>query len=165
MPLQPTPKRHAWSVTLLSAVLTCALLLSFAGAARAQDANPAATIRFVNAISGGGPVDVMLDGNPIAQGLAFGTATEYASLPAGDHGIQVMQAGQAQGQPLVDQKVTLDGGAAYNFLIGSQNNQFQAQLLQVNLDAVNVGQARYQIIQASPDLGNVNLQLGDTGGN
>src|SRR4051812_38874361 len=85
MAQRPLSRRHTWSAALFSAVLTCVLMLSFSGAAHAQSTNPAATIRFVNAISGGGPVDVILDGSPIAQGLAFGMATEYASLPAGDH--------------------------------------------------------------------------------
>jgi len=154
----------------LAGLLTLALILPLCGVAlttvgtSAQNANPAATLRFVNAIAGGGPVDVLLDGSPIAQGLAFGTATEYASVPAGDHGIQVMQAGQDQGQPLTDQKETLDGGAAYNLIIGAQNNQYKAQLLQVNLDSVSVGQARYQFIQAAPDLTNLTLQFGDSSG-
>lgn len=157
--------RQSW----LAVLLVLGLIVGFGGAApnrvAAQNATPAASLRFVNAIAGGGPIDVMLDNTPIAQGLAFGKATEYASVPPGDHGLRVFEAGKDQGQPLIDQKATVEGGAAYNFIVASQNNQFQAQLLQVNLDAVGVGQARYQIVQASPDLGDTSVVLGDTNGN
>jgi hypothetical protein len=157
--------RRQWGIAvLLSVALIGVLGASFATPVAAQSAQPAATIQFVNAIAGGGPVDILLDGNVIAKDLAFGTATNYASLPPGDHGVKVLPAGQDQGQSLIDQTVTADGGGAYDFLIGSQNNQYQAQFLKVDLSAVAVGQARYRIVQAAPDLGDVTIQLGVAGG-
>ena len=151
---------RAWITGLLSVALIATLGLSFAHRATAQGTQASATVRFVHAIVGGPPVDVLLDGEPIAKNLAYGTATEYAPLPAGDHGIKVVQAGQDQSQPLIDKTIMGGSGAAYNFIIGSQNNAYQAQLLSVDLHAIPVGQSRYRIVQASPDLGDVSIGLG-----
>jgi len=150
-----------WIAILLSVALIGAFGAAFPGRSAAQQTQAAGTIRFVHALAGGGPVDVLLDGNPIVKGIAFGTSTEYVSLPPGDHGIKVVQAGQDQSTPYVDQTVTVKSGAAYIFVIGGQTTKIDAQVFSVNLDAVDVGQARYRIIQASSELGDVSVQLGD----
>ena len=159
----PRPQERWLTAALLALGLALLGLVGSPADVSAQGTNPAATIRFVHAFAGGGPIDVILDGAPIAQGLAFGTATAYASLPAGDHGLKVVASGQDQSTPYVDKTITVEGGGAYDVIVGGQPGKLDAALFQVSLDAVAVGQARYRVIQASPDLGNVTVQIGNGG--
>lgn len=141
-----------------------ALLLAMAGpavlspGAAAQEAGTAdATVRFVHALSGGPAVDVMVDGAPVAEGLAFGAATEYAALPSGDHQVQVLPAGETT--PLVDTTVTAEGGKAYIVAVLGTADAPEAQVLDVNLDATTAGQARIRLLNAVPDAGELNVGI------
>ena len=146
---------------LLAMVIAVAGLSVGPRVAAAQEAGQAdATIRFVHALSGGPAVDVMVDGAPVAQGLAFGAATEYAALPAGDHQVQVLPSGQTT--PLIDAAVTAEAGAASIVAVVGTPDAPQAQVLNVNLDATTAGQARIRLLNAVPDAGE--LSVGIAGG-
>ena len=66
--------------------------MGWTGTARAQNDDETktdASIRVVHASPGSPNVDVLVDGQAAVKDLAFGAATEYFSLPDGDHKIQV----------------------------------------------------------------------------
>lgn len=116
------------------------------------------TIRFVHAVPDTPNVDVLLDGQPSVKGLGFGKYTEYATVPPGDHQLQVVPSGQSGAQPLVDQQISLDEGSAYIVTVLGQVGDISAKVNEVNLDALDPGKARVRLIHASPDAGKVDVQ-------
>jgi hypothetical protein len=116
-------------------------------------------MRFVHVYSGGGPVDIYVDNEQIVSQLAFGTATEFATVPSGDRQIQVVAAGEDPGSALIDKTITADSGEFYNVLIGGQDDDLDAREYTVNTDQVGEGQARIRFIPGGPDTGAVDLTL------
>jgi len=127
---------------------------------RAQDSEAAGAVRFVHVYSGGGPIDIYIDDEVVNQGLAFGTATAYASLPNGDRHLQVVVAGADPSSALIDKTITVDAGKAYNVLIGGQQDELDARSNEVNTDQIASGQARLRFIPGEPGSDDVDLQLG-----
>ncbi len=142
-------------VALLVAGLAVGARPAFAqdGAATAPAASPTqtdATVRVVHASPDAPAVNVLVDGQPLAQNLAFGTATEYAPLPVGQHQVQVVPA--TGGAPVLDQTVQAEAGAAYELAAVGLLSDIQLQTYEVNLDAIeNAGQARLRVVHAVPD--------------
>ena len=154
------PRR--WSLLPIRAVLALGLALLVAGLALGAPAALAfqdpqtgvtgvtdPTVRVVHASPDGPPVDVLVDGQPVAQNVAFGSATEYAPLAPGDHQVQVVPTGG--GDPLIDQTVTLQGGTAYILAAVGPAAGLQLQVQQVDLTTIAPGQARLRVIQTVPD--------------
>lgn len=145
---------------LLTVALGALLAVPAAKFAVAQDdASADPTVRFVHVYSGGGPVDVYVDGNLTVQQLAFGTATEYATMPAGDRQIQIVATGEDPSAALIDTTISVEDGSAYNVLIGGQEDQLDARSYEVNIDDIDPGRARIRFVQAAPDTGNVDVEL------
>jgi hypothetical protein len=153
-------RKPAFLPVALSLILATLLASPTVKFALAQgDASPAATVRFVHVYSGGGPVDIYVDNNLAVRQLAFGTATEYATMPDGDRHIQVVATGEDPSAALIDTTISVDNGSAYNILIGGQQDQLDARSYEVNLDDIDPGRARIRFIQAAPDTGNVDIEL------
>jgi hypothetical protein len=147
-------------VIALIALLAAPSRLTFA-----QQATPAVTgvpnptVRFVNASPDAPAVDVSIDGKPIAKGVAFGSASDYASLPPGDHRLQV--APVDGGSPIIDQTITLQGWTPYILAAVGQRANIQLQTYQVDPSETPQGQARVRFINAVT--GGPNLDLGIAG--
>jgi len=154
-------KRRFGSLALAAALLSLlSVVLMPIRFAQAQDSTGTeATMRFVHVYSGGGPIDIYVDDKPLVTQLAFGTATEYASLPRGDRHVQVVAAGQQPDTALVDKTITVDGGNAYEVLIGGQADKLDARSYEVNLDDLDVDQARLRFIEGEPGTTNLDLAL------
>jgi hypothetical protein len=131
--------------------------------ARAQDETETdATVRVVHASPGAPNIDVLVDGQPIVQDLAFGAATEYFALPDGDHKIQVVPTGQTADAALIDSDLNVDAGDAYIFVAMNRLNDIEGKVFDVDLDDLDAGKARVRVIHASPDAGEVDISV--TGG-
>jgi len=121
----------------------------------AQEATPTVagvpdpTIRVVDASPDAPPIDILVDGKPIAQGLTFGTATEYATLSPGDHQIQAVPADG--GAPIIDQSITVGGWAAYILAAVGPMSDLQLQFNEVDVSQTEPGQARLRILNAIAD--------------
>ena len=148
-PLIPT------ALALGLALLVAGLALGAPAALARQDPQagvagvPDPTLRIVHASPDAPAVDVLVDGQPAAQNVAFGSATEYAPLAPGDHQVQVVPTGG--GEPLIDQPVTLAGGTAYVLAVVGPAAGLQLQVQQVDLGTIAPGQARLRVIQTIPD--------------
>src|SRR5579885_3255440 len=57
-----------------------------------------AMVRVVHASPDAGSVDVFVDGTKLLSNFAFGTITNYVSVPAGSHEIKVAPAGRVSGR-------------------------------------------------------------------
>src|SRR5215217_3814837 len=155
-----TKRRIAATLAVLIGIVLSGLVAT--GVVRwasAQDAQADATVRFVHVYSGGGPVDIYVDNEIAVQQLAFGTATEYAAFPEGERQVQVVATGQDPSSALVNTTIDVDAGGAYNALIGGQQDQINVSTQQVNLDALDPGEARVRFIQAAPDVEDASFQL------
>ena len=154
-------KRHIGRLAFAAALLSLlSVFLAPFGGASAQDSTGAqATVRFVHVYSGGGPVDIYVNGTALVTELAFGTATEYASLPAGDLHVQVVATGQQVDTALIDKKIGVDGGKAYEVLIGGQGDKLDARSYEVNIDALDAGQSRLRFIQGEPGASSLDIAL------
>jgi len=118
------------------------------------------TVRIVHASPDAPAVDVLVDGQPVAQNIAFGSATEYVPLAPGDHQVQVVPTGG--GDPVIDQTVTLEGGMTYILAAVGTADNLQLQANQVNTDAMGVGQARLRVHHAVPDAPAVDVGIAGT---
>ena len=128
-------------------------------AAQDQATEPDATVRVVNASPGAPDFDVIVDGAPMFTDVAFGSATEYAPISAGDHQIQFVPAGEGVDAALIDEEKGFDSGAAY--VLGAVDNLADIKLEQysVDLDAVDDGKARARAINVAPGTEGLNVSV------
>ena len=62
--------------------------------AQEDTAEADATVRVIHASPGAPEVDVLVDGQTLLQGLAYGTASGYATITAEEHRVQVVPPGK-----------------------------------------------------------------------
>ena len=137
--------------------------MALPGSARAQeDQEPDATLRIVHASPGAPAIDILVDGQPFATNVAFGAATDYAAIPAGDYKVQVVATGQSAETAVIDTDLKAESGKAYIFAAAKPLNEIEGKLFEVNLDAVEPGKARVRAIHLSPDAGDIDVVV--TGG-
>jgi hypothetical protein len=153
-----------WSVALalLAAVLAVLALPGNRVAAQEEDVTTNATIRLVHASPGAPEVDILLDGQPLAEGIAFGAVTDYVPVTPETHQLQVVPAGQTADSAVIDQELGAAAGEAYVFVVRGPLNEIEGEVYDVNLDAVEPGQARVRLIHASPDAEEIDVAV--TGG-
>lgn len=167
--------------------LACAVLVAFGlatagsglGRVSAQDATPTpdmgncvtalgignegdACINVIHASPDAPAVDVYLDGAKALTGLEFGKTSGWVAVPAGEHQVQVTATGAAVDTAVIDAKVTLEGGAAYEVAATGLLASITPAINQVNLSAIADGSARIRVIHASPDAPAVDVAV--TGG-
>lgn len=104
-----------------------------------------AKARFVHAIPGASAVDVYVDGQLVVSSLAFGSATDYIALPAGEHGLTVTEANAST--PLWEQAITLANQSASTF-VASSLNPLQFTQYTDDLNPLPLGKARFTAIHA-----------------
>jgi Domain of unknown function (DUF4397) len=110
---------------------------------------PDPTVRVVHASPDAPALDILVDGQPIAQGLTFGAASEYAALSPGDHQIQAVPSDG--GAPIIDQPITVGGWAAYILAAVGPLADLQLQFNEVDVTQTSPGQARLRVLNAVPD--------------
>ncbi len=148
------------SVTLLTLVttvdLTCAEALGISGGA--EDA----CVRLTHAATDSAGTDVYINDSLVAQGLEYGTATEFVAVPAGEGRVFKVTAASAPiEEAIIEADFTLDAGQAYEVLVTGAPDDLQFLITGVDLRPVPDGQARLGIIHASPDSGSVDLSFAD----
>lgn len=149
------------------ALLLVALLgsmLPWAQPAAAQEdlAEADATVRFVHASPGAPPVDILVDGQPILEGLTSGEASQYLAITPQEHRVQVVPTGQTAEASLFDETVDAGPGRAYLVAVFGLLNDLQGAIYDVNLDEIEPENARVRLINLSPEAGEVDLL--ETGG-
>ncbi|MFL5758238.1 MAG: DUF4397 domain-containing protein [Thermomicrobiales bacterium] len=130
--------------------------------AAAQQTSQNASVRVLNASPGAPSLDLIVDGAPLVQGVAFGKATEYASISKGDHQIQFVPSGQGSAAAVIDKKVSFDAGDAHVLAVVNNLKDIELQDYKVNTDSVDQGKARARAINVAP--GTDGLKIAVTGG-
>ena len=164
--MQPLSRSAARVVALMlvALALVVALLPLQASPVQAQEetAEADATIRIIHASPGAPEVDVLLDGQPLLQGLAYGTASSYATMTPEEHRLQVVPTGQTADAAVVDETIDAAPGQAYLLAVFGLLNEIGGDVYEVDLSEIEPGNARVRLLNFSPDAGDVDLL--ETGG-
>ena len=159
----------------------------------AEQSGESAAVRVGHLAQGGPNVDIYIDGNQALQGVEAGTVSSYATLPSGEHQVDVYEEGQGpsegesggdvDAQPLTSSSVTLEAGQYYTVLAtgaqgqgqtggqtggsGEEGMSVQLQVLTDDLSSLPpAGSALVRIVHAAPSAPSVNVvaQGSATGG-
>jgi Domain of unknown function (DUF4397) len=164
--LQPRSRSAARVVTLIlvALALVAGLVPLQPSPVMAQDdsAEADATLRVVHASPGAPEVDVLLDGQPLLQGLPYGTASSYATMTAEEHRLQVIPTGQTADAAVVDETIDAAPGQAYLLAVFGLLNDIGGDIYDVDLSEIEPGNARVRLLNFSPDAGAIDLL--ETGG-
>ena len=164
--MQPLSRSAARMVALflVALALVVALLPLQATHARAQDENAEAdaTLRVIHAAPGAPEMDVLLDGQTLLQGFAYGTASNYATMTPEEHRLQIIPTGQTADAAVVDETIDAAPGQAYLLAVFGLLNDIQGAVYDVDLSEIEPGNARVRLINFSPDAGAIDLL--ETGG-
>lgn len=136
-------------------LLAMALIGPRQAAAQAADAR----VRVVHASPDAPDVDVFVDGARAIEGLAFGTATDFVALPAGDYDIDVTPAGADIGDAVISATLTLEAGVSYDVAAIGFVADIGAQVAIVDTSALEPDEVRIRVVHASPDAPAVDVGL------
>lgn len=139
----------------IAARVDCAAVL---GIGEADDA----CVRVVHASPDAPDVDVFVDGERAIEGLAFGDATDYVALAAGDLDVAVVAAGEDEENAVIAATLSLEAGVAYEVAAVGTLDAIAAQVYPVDLTPLPDGLTRARIVHASPDAPAVDVAV--TGG-
>src|SRR5215213_11422009 len=122
------------AVVLVALALVVAALPLQATPVRAQDesAEADATLRVIHGSPGAPEVDVLLDGQTLLQGLAYGTASSYATMTPEEHRLQVVPTGQTADAAVVDETIDAAPGQAYLLAVFGLLNDIGGEVYEVD---------------------------------
>ena len=121
-----------------------------------------ACVRVTHAAPGSAATDVYINDSPAANGLEFGTATEFIAVPAGEGRVfQVTAASAPIEEALLEAEYTLDAGQAYEILVTGAPDDLGLLITGIDLRPVPENQARLGVIHASPDTGSIDIGITD----
>ena len=121
----------------------------FLGSVSTVAAADQARIRVLHASPDAPAVDVYADGARILSDVPFGTISNYVTVPAGAHHLQVFAAGTTTGA-VIDTTVTLDAGKAYTIAATNSLAHIQAQVI-VDNPMPTAGRAQVRAVHLSAD--------------
>jgi hypothetical protein len=120
-----------------------------------------AGLRVVHASPDAPAVDVWLDGSLAISNLAFGEASDYANLPAGEYDVVVVPAGEEEPR-VIEATLTLSPGQNYTVAAIGLLEDIQALVLMDNITVPAAGTAHVRFVHLSPDAPAVDVAV--TGG-
>jgi hypothetical protein len=138
-------------------VLLAGLALSFPSTASAR---PLSYIRVIHAAPGVGRVDVYVDGKQLLRNYAFGSITNYMTVSAFSHRIQVTPAGKNLRASVIDRRVFLGEGIPYT--IAALGTRFFALQTFSDNNRIQGDRAKIRVYHLSPNLGPINVSVGGT---
>lgn len=143
-------KRSGTPFRILAALaLVSAFAIGLVGTAGAQDST--AMVRVIHASPDAPAVDVLVDGEVAVEGLEFQSGTDYLELPAGDHQFQVVPAGGAAADAVIDAPATLEAGTWYSVVAVGLLAEIQPMIVVDDITEPAEGQAHIKVVHASPD--------------
>lgn len=107
-------------------------------------------VRLLNAMDGQTTVDMVVDKNTLASGVAFGAASNYASVSSGSHTVEI----QANGATLFTQTISVSSG---NNTVLTTNSG--TTILADNKTTPSSGNIQIRVINASNSLGTADVYV------
>ncbi len=134
---------------LLVAAVVFGLVIGNAGRAAAQ--SDEANVRVIHASPDAPAVDIWVNGSVAIEGLEFGDATDWIALPAGSYDVAVAPAGADAADAVIEATLDLEGGVNYNVAAVGFLADIAATVFTTDTADLAEGQARVQVVHASPD--------------
>ena len=134
---------------LLAAVVMFGLAIGSAGRVAAQ--SDEANVRVIHASPDAPAVDIWVNGSVAIEGLEFGDATDWIALPAGSYDVAVAPAGADAADAVIEATLDLEGGVNYNVAAVGFLADISATVFTTDTADLAEGQARVQVVHASPD--------------
>jgi len=119
-------------------------------------------VRVVHAVGDGPSVDVYVGDTAVAEGIAFGAATEYLNLPNGEQQIRVVAAGESTDDAMFDMTETFEAGQAYLIVASGSGEDIEGDRYELDLSPLAAESARVRVVHSSSDAGDVDVAV--TGG-
>jgi len=135
-------------------LLAAAFVMSACGGGDGN-ATPQTRLRVLHASPDAPNVDVYADGAKVLANVPYPALSQYLSLPAGQHRIQVNAAGTTT--TVIDVSPTLVANTAYTAIAAGFLANIEPLLATDATTAAPSGQARLRVIHASPDAGPVDV--------
>lgn len=151
------PARPALRIITVLALLAVGVFTVMTVAA--QDEN--AMIRVFHGSPDAGPVDIYLDGEATLEGVEFTDASDYMEVPAGEHQVQVVPAGEDASAAVIDETVTIEAGMNYTIAAIGSAASVQALILNDESGMPDEGTAHVRAVHAIEGGPAVNIQTAD----
>jgi hypothetical protein len=121
-----------------------------------------ACISVVHASPDAPNVDIYLDGEQVLGDLGFGWWSDWLTIPAGEHQVQVTAAGAALDTAVIDATVTVEAGMGYQIAATGHLADITPQIYPIDFSTLEDGNARINVVHAVPDAPAVDVAV--TGG-
>src|SRR5437868_14711617 len=146
---------------LTSVTLCLFVLLTFFGTGvPAAAAESPSFVRIIHASPFVGTADVFVDGAKLLSSFAFGSVTDYASIPPGPHKVQIAHVGQGINAAALNQTLTVTPGVAYTVAaIGASASSLSLEVF-VDNNLAAPGSAKLRAYQLSPNAGPISVAAG-----
>lgn len=122
-----------------------------------------AKLRAMDATPQESEIDVSLDSKSFASNVAYGTASDYSSVGAGSHTLQIYPPGVATA--FIDETISLTSGDKYTVVSANVLSSANTILLIDEKSTPASNTAGLRIVNASPDLGTVDVYIVSPGTN
>ncbi|WP_110112212.1 DUF4397 domain-containing protein [Bacillus sp. CGMCC 1.16541] len=141
--------------------LLAVMVLTFSGSLASAQTAEEAMVRIVHASPDAPAVDVYVNDEAVVEGAAFKAATDYLSVPAGTHKVEIYAAGtKGQEDPVIATDLTVDGGKAYTVAAINQVANLDLKVLEDEMNTTE-GKAKVRVGHFSPDAPAVNVGVTD----
>lgn len=146
---------------VLGALVIAASVLGGGASAQAGEAK----LRVLHASPDAPNVDVYLDGAKAIPNLAFGSITDYVTVPSGSHSVKVFPtSANGTGTPVIDvPSLTLDAGKTYTVAASGKLDSITPVVLTDDNTAPAAGKAHVRFVHLSPDAPNVDIYAAGAG--
>ena len=131
--------------TLLGVLTVAGTGVRNASAQSAGDAH----VRVLHASPDAPAVDIYVNGTKAISDLAFGKASDWATLPAGTYDVRVTPAGQTA--TVIEAQLPLQAGKYYTVAAVGKLANITAKVFEDDLSPLAAGKGRIRVIHASPN--------------
>ncbi|MGD9892311.1 MAG: DUF4397 domain-containing protein [Dehalococcoidia bacterium] len=143
-----------WTAAAFGTIVVGGLALGASGV----EAQATARVRVVHMSPDAPAVDVLVDDQRAISNLVFKSATDYASIPAGQHNVKVTPVGQNQ-TAVIEADLPLQAGQDLTVVATGRLAEIAALPLEDDNSAPSPGNAKVRFVHASPDAPAVDIAI------
>lgn len=118
-------------------------------------------LRFLNAVIGGGAVDVYVDGTLVAQNLDYGDVSNYVTITSNvnlNHTVVVYRVG-TKGNPILEMRIPLNRGSVYTGALGGIMPSIGLQIVSIQRMEIPTQMAILRFDHLSPNNTGIDVKL------